>query len=157
MSPQEIAARIAYAAAIAAVPIATMRADNLRYAMGTTLLALIGFSFSGGWAATAIAGVVLLAYQFYLRFAVTKWRWVVGTVLTLSAFLLHRATYFGLYWSTWHDSLKTKIFVAATGVAISMIVTCIEMKVQRFKETIKKDIQQAADAIKDKIKDKLAG
>ena len=151
MTPAEIGVRIAYGAAVAAVPIATMRSDKLRYGMVTTLLALVGFSFSGGWAPTAIAGVVVLAYQFYLRFAVLRLRWVVGTVLTLGAFVVHRATYFGLYWSTWDESIKTKVFVAATGVALSMIVTCIEMKVRRVKETLRKDVAEVAGAIEDRV------
>ena len=158
MTPQEIGMRIAYGAAIASIPIATMRADKLRYGMGTTLLALVGYSFSGGWFATAIAGIVVLGFQFYLRVvAMRKLRWVVGTCLTLGAFLTHRATFLPEYIRTWDESFKSKIFVAAMGVALSMIVTCIEMKVVRLKETLKKDVAEVAGAIGEKIKEHIPG
>ena len=144
MTISSAALRVLYGLALALVPMAMMRKDRLRYGMATTALALVAYNFSGGVVPAAIAAVVLLGYQVYLRVVVRRLAWVVSTCTALGSYIAVRAALIPSQIGAWHESLKVRIFVGTIPVAVSMIVTCVEMKIRRVKDTIGADLREAA-------------
>ena len=144
MTISSVALRVLYGLALSLIPAAMMRKDRLRYGMATTALALVAYNFSGGVVPAAIAAVVLLGYQVYLRVVVRKLAWVVSTCTALGSYIAVHGALIPSQIGVWHESLKVRIFVGSIPVAVSMIVTCVEMKVRRMKDTLGTELREVA-------------
>jgi hypothetical protein len=131
--------------------------DRLRSGWPTTTLALVACNFSGGVVPAVIAMVVVLGYQVYLRVAVRKLTWVVSTCMALGSYVAVRVAMVPSQIGMWEESLGVRIFISSILVAISMIVTCVEMKIRRVKDVLGTELREAAGKEVEKAAKHLRG
>jgi hypothetical protein len=138
--------RALYAIALAAIPALLMRKDGLKVGMFACTVALVGCAFSGGIVVAAASAVALLAYQLYLRFAVKKLRWVVGTCVSLASYIAAQAVLLPSQLPAWETSFRVKVFVGTLFVAVAMLIACVEFKVRRVRQTMRQDLKELGKA-----------